>query len=119
MNDWDSIKNNQITVDLKPVEIPEDLKSKWTGLSTYGLNLIEDGNISFYCGPQMKESAGQGEMDSCEDGGLYPKLELLFPDMDIEVGAAENYHIVKAHDMDAEDLWKVIEARLKRSGAVE
>lgn len=131
LKDWAAIKANPVKVDLSKVHIPQptdpefdkyneydaDRYKGWSGRIIFDVNEIEDDydQISFYCGPE-----DDGHLDDGEDGGTYEKLRVLFSDMNPDVGAAENFHIVPIiKGVTGKEIWKVVRERLLRSGAKE
>jgi len=112
------LKENKIKVDLavKPNKSKELTGGVVYALSEGGLGGCDD-EFGFDCGPETEG----GYLDDSDDGKCYKKLEELFSDIpgnNIEIGAAENSHIVKLiPGISAKDLWDVIVDRLERSGA--
>jgi hypothetical protein len=115
------IKTNLITVDLSAVEFPNATEypgyrkgeSEWTGKFICFINDYDDDGIGFGLGPETKG----GYCEDTLDGGCYAKLEVLFKDLNIEVGAAENEHIIPEHpDLSRKEIRNIIIQRLKRSG---
>lgn len=118
LSDWDKIKSNQITVDLSSIKIIPDRKGEWTGRIVYSLNEIDDDesepNVSFLCGPECKG----GCIEDTDDGGSEATLNSLLEDMNADIGAAEMFHVVPIIEgVSGQEMWKVIEQRLVRSGA--
>ena len=118
LSDWDKIKANPVTVDLNSIKIGSKHKGEWTGRIIYDLNEIyeedDEAHVSFYCGPETTE----GYVEDSDDGGSYDTLKPLFEDMNADIGAAEMFHMVPIiKGVSGQDMWKVIEERLVRSGA--
>ena len=89
---------------------------EWTGKIIFGVNEIEDDEVSFYCGPEDKD----GSLEDTLDGGTTEPLKILFADMNPDIGAAENLHIVPIiKGVTGKEIWKVVRERLLRSGAKE
>jgi len=86
----------------------------------------EEGSFGFDCGPETKD----GWLSDQDEPRIYDKLKALFADFPtedfdgekfsvVEAGAAENHHRVRAiPGVNPRELWKIVEERLRRSGAV-
>lgn len=131
---------NPVKVSFTPFEIPESERDPHfsnnavyclgdDGLNCYNSNLKKvnngrnnngTGKFIFFCG---SGEIGDGRCCMSDyDGRCYEKLEALFSDFGdhIEVGAAENCHeVILFKGISAEEIWKVVETRLQRSGAVK
>ena len=134
----EQLKTNPITVDFNTKDDvdnddndDDDLSPNATARIIYALS--EDGletvdysgekSFSFYCGRETTE----GYLYDNHDEKLNKKLATLFSDFPkhpkyktsiIEIGSAESHHTVIVPDNStAKELWKIIETRLKRSGA--
>ena len=108
-----------------------EIEASYSGRVIYDFNeedVEEDGTFNFYCGPETKD----GYMSDQNHAGVEDKLAALFADFPpqkieglpeeyprVDVGAAESLHRVQAiPGVQLRDLWKVMEERLRRSGAV-
>jgi len=108
----------------------EDEKS-YSGRVVYDIDEDEgfddsDGSFGFDCGPETKD----GWLSDQDEPRIYDKLKALFADFPtedfdgekfsvVEAGAAENHHRVRAiPGVNPRELWKIVEERLRRSGAV-
>lgn len=113
----------KFSVNLSKEELEEwpSLKNEITGRVVYNFNEICDNELSFYCGPEIYDSYTQkNALLDCSDGGVYKQLEELLSGMEVDIGAAENFHIVMLPDDESFELiWKKIETLLIEAGAVE
>ena len=132
-HDWNKICANPVTVDLSKAIFPkktdpeyngkyachyQSRDGEWTGRIAFydDKEGSEPDSIQFSCGPENKDET----LDDCLDGGSGELLEKLFADMNPEIGAAENLHIIPiVKGVSRKQMWKVIRERLLRSGAIE
>lgn len=95
---------------------PEVYGKYWSGKVHFSINAAEDSELSFYCGPESNE----GGLDDMDDPGISKVLETIFKDQDIELGAAENYHIIKPKaGQTLEELEKLVIERVTTAGATQ
>lgn len=77
-----------------------------------------DKTIDFFCGPETSD----GSLEDTYDCGLYEQLKKVFGDnkLDVDVGSAENYHILTIPKKDSpEEYWQFLKRVLINNGAVE
>lgn len=118
-NKVSQIKENPVIIDLKrPERMAEDFSGRviYDFDDQYDLNNLEGDEFGFFCGPETTDGGLDDRGFGCEN-----QLMALFADFGdkIMINDAENYHTVYLiPGISAKDLWKIIEKRLKRSGAV-
>lgn len=90
MEEGAQIVNEAISNSNPANKFPKVYGPNRSGKVYFALNTIEDGEVSFYCGPEMSD----GSLDDLDDEGVINTLEELFKGYDIELRAAENFHII-------------------------
>jgi len=106
-----------------------EIEASYSGRIIYAVGEFEEnGDFSFCCGPETKD----GYLSDQHHPGTEDALKALFADFPtwriegfpeeyprVDVGAAENDHsVTEIPDVSSRELWKVMEERLRRSGAV-
>lgn len=84
------IEDGTIAPSGSPATFPKVYGKYRSGRVHFSINAVDD-TISFYCGPETEE----GRIDDLDDQGVVKVLENIFKDQDIEIAAAENYHMIK------------------------
>lgn len=98
-----------------------DWPPDYSGRIIFGIDFVEpatswdDAFLQFFCGPETKNGYLSSELD------VYDKLKELFSDFDgvIDIGAAENMHMIYLGDRSEEEIIKYVRKKLIDAGAVE
>jgi len=85
-----------------------------SGRVHFSLSSIDAGEVSFYCGPEMTN----GNLDDHDHQGVIGTLEELFRGYDMELKAAECFHIIRSKmGQSAEDLARFVVQTIVDAGA--
>ena len=96
---------------------------EWSGRCVFAIDeggdAEEDGQVSFSCGPEISDE-GDTYLSDQEHGGTYNALAEIFSDYEIDIGAAENMHLVTIpQGQTSAHVKAVIIQRLQAAGAVQ
>ena len=93
-----------------------NISDELSGRVIFSLNVIDDDEISFYCGPETVDGYIH---DSC-DCGITSQLEKLLSKFNVSAGAATNYHTIQlSSTVNGKQIWKQVEEILVEAGAVK
>lgn len=96
-------------------KFPYVIQEYCSGEIVYGIGDGDDGELAFYCGPEEG-----GHLNDSSEGWETDNLKYIFRDFDIEVGAAESYHIITLKNgQNYDDVAKEVKSRLWQAGAKE
>ena len=137
---YDKLKNREIKQSFFPLnldDVNEHIRESeedgepdepiMTGRVLYGFNEINDGEVSFFLGPEEKQRFN-GDNITISDQfhcGTGDVLEELFADFDEEgmyvmISAWENGHeISQIPDGKEYTVWEIIKERVEKAGAIE
>lgn len=75
-------------------------------------------SLDFNCGPETKD----GGIDDSDDFGIYPQLEKLFVqnNIEVEIGASENIHdVIYDKNQNSDEIWNKVSILLEKSGVIK
>lgn len=76
-----------------PGQFPQITGPELTGKVLFGLNVIEDDEVSFYCGPQTNQDRLSDRYDNQAE--IKPIIKQILGVRDQDLYCAENFHIVR------------------------
>jgi hypothetical protein len=101
----------------RPGQFPKILGPELNGQILFGLNTIEDDEVSFYCGPQTTDGHLSDSYDFQDE--VRPIIQNILAGRNYDLYCAENFHTVKpAKGETAKELAAHLNKAMKAAGAI-